>query len=141
MPGQFHQLGGRIVALLDLEFGHIGDPLADLAGLLGAQPVHSAWRLSQRPSCAWYQEGSGALVDIVAVRWHYILWALSNQLEFHAALADPVPGSDYMLNLHWCIETNLMALEAIAADAGVELGEVEEPGPAVSRVRPRLPAP
>jgi hypothetical protein len=30
--GQFHQRSGRIVALLDLEFGHIGDPLADLGG-------------------------------------------------------------------------------------------------------------
>jgi hypothetical protein len=41
-----------------------------------------------------------------------------------------------MLNLHWCIETNLMAIEAIAAGAGVELGEVEEPAPAVSAYGP-----
>jgi hypothetical protein len=97
------------VALLDLEFGHIGDPLADLAGLWVRNPfipLGDVAALMRR-----YQDGSGALVDIVAVRWLYILWALSNQLEFHAALADPVPGSDYMLNLHWCIETNLMALE------------------------------
>ena len=36
--GQFHQRGGRITALLDLEFGHIGDPLADLAGLWVRNP-------------------------------------------------------------------------------------------------------
>ena len=132
--GQFHQLDGRIVALLDLEFGHIGDPLADLAGLWVRNPfipLGDVAALMRR-----YQDGTGALVDIVAVRWHYILWALSNQLEFHAALADPVPGSDYMLNLHWCIETNLMALEAIATGAGVELGEVEEIAPAVSAYGP-----
>jgi aminoglycoside phosphotransferase (APT) family kinase protein len=132
--GQFHQRDGRIVALLDLEFGHIGDPLADLAGLWVRNPfipLGDVAALMRR-----YQDGSGALVDIVAVRWHYVLWALSNQLEFHAALADPVPGSDYMLNLHWCIETNLMALEAIAAGAGVELGEGEELVPAVSAYGP-----
>ena len=132
--GQFHQRGGRIVALLDLEFGHIGDPLADLAGLWVRNPfipLGDVAALMRR-----YQDGSGAVVDIVAVRWHYILRALSNQLEFHAALADPVPGSDYMLNLHWCIETNLMALEAIAAGSGVELEEVEELGPAVSPYGP-----
>jgi aminoglycoside phosphotransferase (APT) family kinase protein len=132
--GQFHQRNGRIVALLDLEFGHIGDPLADLAGLWVRNPfipLGDVAALMRR-----YQDGSGVLVDIVAVRWHYILWALSNQLEFHAALADPVPGSDYMLNLHWCIETNLMALEAIAAGSGVELGEVEELTPAVSAYGP-----
>lgn len=128
--GQFHQMDGRIVSLLDLEFGHIGDPLADLAGLWVRNPfipLGDVAALMRR-----YQDRSGTPVDITAVRWHYILWALSNQLEFHAALADPVPGSDYMLNLHWCIETNLMALEAIAADAGVELDEVEEPVPTVS---------
>jgi hypothetical protein len=41
-----------------------------------------------------------------------------------------------MLNLHWCIETNLMALEAIAAGAGVELDDVEEPVAAVSAYGP-----
>jgi aminoglycoside phosphotransferase (APT) family kinase protein len=132
--GQFHHVNGRISALLDLEFGHIGDPLADLAGLWVRNPFipfGDVAALMRR-----YQDGSGMPIDIVAVRWHYILWALSNQLEFHAALADPVPGSDYMLNLHWCVETNLMALEAIAADAGVELGEVPEPAPAVSAYGP-----
>jgi hypothetical protein len=132
--GQFHQMNGRITALLDLEFGHIGDPLADLAGLWVRNPfipLGDVAALMRR-----YAERSGAPIDIVAVRWHYILWSLSNQLEFHAALADPAPGSDYMLNLHWCVETNLMALEAMATDAGIELGEVEEPAPAVSAYGP-----
>jgi aminoglycoside phosphotransferase (APT) family kinase protein len=132
--GQFHQRGGRITALLDLEFGHIGDPLADLAGLWVRNPfipLGDVAALMRR-----YAERGRVPVDIAAVRWHYILWSLSNQLEFHAALADPAPGSDYMLNMHWCIETNLMALEAIAADAGVELGEVEEIAPADSAYGP-----
>jgi aminoglycoside phosphotransferase (APT) family kinase protein len=132
--GQFHQIDGRIMSLLDLEFGHIGDPLADLAGLWVRNPfvpLGDVAALMRR-----YADRSGRPVDITAVRWHYILWALSNQLEFHVALGDPPPGSDYMLNLHWCIETNLMALEAIATDAGIELGEVEEPGPTVSAYGP-----
>ena len=65
-----------------------------------------------------------------------ILWALSNRLEFHAVLADPVPGTDYMLNLHWCVESDLMALEGIASTVGVELGEVEEPQPTASGYGP-----
>lgn len=122
--GQFHQQDGRITSMLDLEFCHVGDPLSDLAGLWVRTPfipfgdVGSLMR--------HYQQRSGAPIDLVAVRWHYILWSLSNQLEFHGALAEPVPGTDYMLNLHWCIETNLMALEAIAVQAGVELGPLDE---------------
>jgi aminoglycoside phosphotransferase (APT) family kinase protein len=122
--GQFHQRGGRIVSLLDLEFGHIGDPLSDLAGLWVRNPFIAfgdVAALMRR-----YEKRSGTPIDLAAVHWHYILWALSNQLEFHAVLADPVPGTDYMLNLHWCIETNLMALEAIATAAGVTCGDVEE---------------
>jgi len=83
-----------------------------------------------------YEERSGTAVDLDAVHYHYILWALSNQLEFHAVLADPVPGTDYMLNLHWCVETNLMALEGIAAVVGAELPEVAEPEPAASGYGP-----
>ena len=56
--GQFHQRSGRIVALLDLEFGHIGDPLADLAGLWVRNPfipLGDVAALMRR-----YQDGSGA---------------------------------------------------------------------------------
>lgn len=122
--GQFHQQDGRITAMLDLEFGHIGDPMADLAGLWVRNPFipfGDVAALMRR-----YEERSGAPVDLVAVHWHYILWALSNQLEFHAVLADPVPGTDYMLNLHWCIESNLMVLEGIATAAQVRLAKVAE---------------
>ena len=122
--GQFHQQDGRITSLLDLEFGHVGDPLSDLAGLWVRTPFIAfgdVGALMRR-----YQERSGVPVDLDAVRWHYILWSLSNQLEFHTVLADPVPGTDYMLNLHWCIETNLMALEGIAAQAGVEFAPLDE---------------
>lgn len=122
--GQFHQRDGRIVALLDLEFGHVGDPLADLAALWVRNPFIAfgdVAALMRR-----YEKVSGTPVDLYAVHWHYILWALSNQLEFHAVLADPVPGSDYMLNMHWCIESNLMALEAIASTVGVELDVVPQ---------------
>lgn len=121
--GQFHHQDGRITALLDLEFGHIGDPLSDLAALWVRNPFIAfgdVAHLMRR-----YRDRSGTDLDLDAIRWHYILWCLSNQLEFHAVLAEPVPGTDYMLNLHWCIETNLMALEAIASALEVPLDVVE----------------
>jgi len=76
-----------------------------------------------------YQERSGLPVDLVAVQYHYILWALSNPIEFHAVLAEPMGGADYMLNLHWVIESNLLALEGIADVMGIDLEDVEEPAP------------
>ncbi|MCW2621764.1 MAG: hypothetical protein JWL64_1366 [Frankiales bacterium] len=132
--GQFLHEGGRVTALLDLEFGHIGDPMQDLAGLWVRNPFlefGDVAALMRR-----YEARSGTTVDLEAVQYHYILWALSNQLEFHAVLADPVPGADYMLNLSWCIETNLMALEGIATLMGVDLADVPEPEPVESGYGP-----
>jgi aminoglycoside phosphotransferase (APT) family kinase protein len=134
--GQFLHQGGRITAVLDLEFGHIGDPMQDLAGLWVRNPFlgfGDVAALVRR-----YEERSGTAVDLDAVHYHYILWSLSNQLEFHAVLAEPepVPGADYMLNLSWCIETNLMALEGIATVVGVELPDVAEPEPVDSGFGP-----
>jgi hypothetical protein len=41
-----------------------------------------------------------------------------------------------MLNLHWCIETNLMALEGIATSVGVDLPQVTAPAPVESAYGP-----
>jgi aminoglycoside phosphotransferase (APT) family kinase protein len=132
--GQFHHLDGRIVAMLDIEFAHVGDPMMDLGGIWTRNafiPFGDVPALFRR-----YQDRSGRPVDIASVQYHYILWALSNPIEFHSVLADPVPGADYMLNLHWVIESNLLALEGIAHVMNVELEAVEEPHPVRSPFGP-----
>jgi hypothetical protein len=132
--GQFHHLGGKILAVLDIEFAHVGDPMMDLGGIWTRNafiPFGDVAALFRR-----YQDRSGRRVDIASVQYHYILWALSNPIEFHAVLADPVPGADYMLNLHWVIESNLLALEGIAHVMKVELEAVEEPDPVRSPFGP-----
>ncbi|MCU1592822.1 MAG: hypothetical protein JWO12_214 [Frankiales bacterium] len=132
--GQLLHENGKVTAILDLEFGHIGDPMMDLGGMWTRNPFipfGDMGALMRR-----YQEQSGRPVDIKAVQHHFILWCLSNPLEFHPVLADPVAGSDYMLNLSWVIESNLLALEGIADVLGIELAEVEEPTATVSGYRP-----
>ncbi len=125
--GQFHHLGGRIVALLDLELAHIGDPMMDLAGFRQRDTiVHYGDMNSLYDRYATYR---GEPVDLDAVQWHHFAFTLSNELAFHAALAEPTPGSDYMTNLQWCSETNLFAVEALAEILGIELREVEMPEP------------
>ena len=128
--GQFHHEHGRIVAVLDLELGHIGDPMMDLA----------AWRMrdtivgyGDMPELyARYEELSGTPVDLDAIRWHHMAFTLSNQLAYSHALRDPSPASDLMTNLHWCCETNLFATEAWAEHLGIDLPDVEMPKPRFS---------
>ena len=123
--GQFHQADGRIVAVLDLEIGHIGDPMMDLA----------AWRMrdtivgygSFPELYARYEELSGTPVDRAALMRHHFAFTLTNQLAVGQALRQPGPATDFMTNMQWCLETNLFATEALAELMDLELPTVEEP--------------
>ena len=129
--GQFHTANGRIIAVLDVEIGHIGDPMMDLA----------AWRQRDtilgygdfKPLYARYEELSGKPVDIDALMRHHFAFTLSNELAFSAALRNPASDSDLMTNMQWCYETNLFATEALAEIYDLELPTVETPAPRESR--------
>lgn len=123
--GQFQHQGGRITALLDLEIGHIGDPLMDLAGFRMRDTV---LHYGDLPALyERYAKHRGEPVDMDAIRYYHLAFTLSNQLAYHMALADPPLESDYMTNMQWCSETNLHAVEALAEILDVELGSVELP--------------
>ncbi len=123
--GQFHHEQGRLTGMLDLELGHIGDPLMDLAGFRMRDSIIGYGefpRMYER-----YAERTGVPVDLEAVRHHHLAFTLTNQFAFHAALAEPVPGSDFMTNMQWCSETNLYAVETLAEIHGIELADVDAP--------------
>jgi aminoglycoside phosphotransferase (APT) family kinase protein len=129
--GQFHQQDGHIVAVLDVEIGHIGDPMMDLAAWRMRDTVIGYGdfaRLYDR-----YAELTGKPVDLDAVQRHHFAFTLTNQLAFSAALRAPTPESDLMTNLQWCDETNLFATEALAEILDVELPTVDMPAPRESR--------
>jgi aminoglycoside phosphotransferase (APT) family kinase protein len=123
--GQFHQADGRIVAVLDLEIGHIGDPMMDLA----------AWRMrdtivgyGEFPALyARYEELSGTPVDLDAIMRHHFMFTLTNQLALGQAVRHPNDETDLMTNMQWCYETNLFATEALAEIMDVELPNIEAP--------------
>jgi len=123
--GQFHHQSGRITAILDLEIGHVGDPMMDLAAFRMRDTVIGFGefpKLYQR-----YEEISGSPVDVAAIQHHHLAFTLTNQLAFHAALAAPSPESDFMTNMQWCSETNLFAVEALAEILDIPLPETEAP--------------
>lgn len=123
--GQFHHDGGHLVSLLDVELGHIGDPMMDLAGwrmrdsVLGFGDFGSIYER--------YAELTSQPVDLEAIQLHHIAFTLSNELSFSHTLRAPSPGTDLMTNMQWCNETNLFATEAIAEHLDIELPAVETP--------------
>jgi aminoglycoside phosphotransferase (APT) family kinase protein len=123
--GQLHHEGGRLVAVLDVELAHVGDPMMDLAGFRQRDSILHYGDMDRL--YAEYEARGGVPIDRDAVQHHNFAFTLSNQLAFHSALADPAPGSDYMTNLQWCCETNLFAVEALAEIVGIELEPVVTP--------------
>ncbi|MCH2170692.1 phosphotransferase family protein [Myxococcota bacterium] len=122
--GQFHHQNGRISALMDLENGHIGDPVMDLATFRMRDTILGYGDF--RRIYAHYEKVSGLRLDLRALQHHLMAMALCDQLAYHTALADPPPGADFMTNMQWCSETNLFALEVLAEMLGLELEPVEE---------------
>ena len=129
--GQFHQADGRIVAVLDIEIGHIGDPMMDLAAwrmrdtIVGYGDFHQLY--------ARYGELSGTPIDLEALMRHHVMFTLTNQLALGQAVRRPTADTDLMTNMQWCYETNLFATEALAEVLQVELPTVDEPIAAESR--------
>jgi hypothetical protein len=129
--GQLMHRDGRLQAIVDLEIGHIGDPMMDLAGFRMRTSVLNFGDFDRLYRV--YAEASGSPVDLEAVRYYHFAFTLSNQLAFHAALADPPRGSDYMTNMQWCAETNIYSMEALAEILGLELEPVPMPEPRRTR--------
>jgi aminoglycoside phosphotransferase (APT) family kinase protein len=131
--GQFHHQDGGVTAILDLELGHLGDPMMDLAAFRMRDTVLGFGDMNLLYD--QYAKHSGVPVDLDAIMHHHFVFALTNQLVFHAALAAPPAASDYMTNMQWASETNLFALEGLAEIMGVdELDRVEVPEPRESPV-------
>lgn len=130
--GQFHQMNGKLVAMIDVEIGHIGDPMMDLAAFRMRDTIMHYGDISEL--YRQYEEFSGEPIDLQAVQWHHIFFTLANALAFHVSLAAPTPESDYMTNLQWVNETNLFALEAVAEYLGIDLPKVDMPEPEATQV-------
>ncbi|EID15705.1 protein kinase [Mycolicibacterium phlei RIVM601174] len=129
--GQLHQKDGRLIALLDVEIGHIGDPMMDLAAPRMRDTVLHFGDFTALYEA--YERAGGYPVDIDAVQLHHIAFTLTNELAFRNSLNCPSPDADYMTNLHWCSETNLHAIEALAERLGLELEPPDLPDASLTR--------
>jgi aminoglycoside phosphotransferase (APT) family kinase protein len=130
--GQFHHQDGHLVALVDIEIGHLGDPMMDLAAWRMRETVIPYGNFTQLYDR--YAELTGRPVDLAAIQWHHLFFTLTNQLSFHGALARPVAETDYMTYAQWVSETNLHAIETLAEYLAIDLEPVPIPEPIGSPV-------
>ena len=76
--GQFHHEDGRVTAILDLELGHLGDPMMDLAAFRMRDTVLGFGDMNVLYD--QYAKHAGAPVDLDAIMHHHFVFTLTNQM-------------------------------------------------------------
>ncbi|MDO8389959.1 MAG: phosphotransferase [Actinomycetota bacterium] len=129
--GQFMHQNGHLVAIIDLEFGHVGDPLEDL----------TIWRMRDTllhfgdfaKIYARYEQFTGTPIDLEAIKRHHFAACMGNGLQFGAAWRDPLPETDVMNIMQWSSETNLMATDFLGEYLGLDLPTLQAPDASETR--------
>ena len=132
--GQFLFDQGRVTAMIDLELAYIGDPLADLAGMLNrdlSEPMGDLNRAFHR-----YAGLMGEPLDVKSVWYHTARFGICTPIACAPLLAAPPAQFNYPVYLGWDIVYGRICLEAIARFSGIALREPELPEPAPSRHAP-----
>jgi len=121
--GQFLFENGRVTALIDMETGYLGDPLADLGGLLGRDLGEPLGELA--PAFRRYAELSGREVDFDVVRFHGLRFNLCTPLVMAHFVAGAQPEIDHAMYQAWSIVWGRAALAGIAELLRVDLPEIK----------------
>jgi aminoglycoside phosphotransferase (APT) family kinase protein len=127
-PGNFMFAGGRVVAVVDWELSHLGDPMDDIAwlSLRAAQEpfTYLPDRLSE------YEELSGHPLAVDRVRYYRVMAEAKLLVMAHRPQtngAEPVRPDDIGNRLVYGMLHRRLWLEAFADFGGFELRPPEEP--------------
>jgi hypothetical protein len=127
--GQFLSKGTEITAILDVEIGHIGDPLHDLACFRGRHPVEN---MGDVPALfRHYAQVTGESLDLRVIAYHTVVFLALATIGPILALSEKHPGGDWVEGVMQLAFIGRRALDAIAELAGVELDELQLPEPHV----------
>ncbi len=129
--GQFIFEDGRVTAMLDMELGYLGDPLADLGGLFCRDLTEKMGDLNV--AIERYEVASGKPVDRRVVLYHAIRFALTTPLGTGLAIVEPHVAVEYVQYLTWYLVYSRAPLELIAHREGYSLEEPERPSARESR--------
>jgi len=128
--GQFIFDQGRVTAMLDMELGYLGDPLADLGGLFSRDLTEDMGDLDVVVDR--YAAASGRAVDRRVVLYHAIRFALTTPVSTGLALMEPHVAVEYVQYLTWYLVYSRTPLQLIAHREGYALEAPELPTESLS---------
>lgn len=117
--GQYIFEGGHLTAMLDMELGYLGDPLADLGGLFSRDLTEKMGDLDF--AIDRYEAARGTPVDRRVVIYHAIRFALTTPVSTGLALMAPHVAVEYVQYLTWYLVYSRTPLELIAHREGYAL--------------------
>jgi aminoglycoside phosphotransferase (APT) family kinase protein len=135
--GQFLHEGGRITALYDFETCLIGDPLMDLAALRLRNPAEPLGAdLSQL--FRHYATVTGEPIDVAALRFHTVVFALVGVMALAGPMVEPQAGSPHLEYLWWDLMQRRALVWALAECIGVSIDPPVLPTAMESALSPML---
>jgi aminoglycoside phosphotransferase (APT) family kinase protein len=126
--GQFLFEDERLIGLIDLEVGYVGDPIAEFAGLRlrdSTEPLGDIAALADQ-----YQLLTGDSIDKRSIEYHTAGFTAVNGFLLWPLAFRPVAEQDYIAYLSFAVGTCRWGMDAIAEHMGVDLGEVATAGSA-----------
>lgn len=117
--GQYIFEKGHLTAMLDMELGYLGDPLADLGGLFSRDLTEKMGSLDV--AIDRYEAARGRPVDRRVVLYHAIRFALTTPVSTGLALMAPHVAVEFVQYLTWYLVYSRTPLELIAHREGYAL--------------------
>jgi hypothetical protein len=128
--GQFLSKGTEITAILDVEIGHLGDPLHDLACFRGRHPVEN---MGDVPALfRHYAQVTGESLDLRVIAYHTVVFLALATIGPILALMEKHPGGDWVEGVLQLAFIGRRTLDAMAEVVGAELDELQLPEPHVT---------
>ncbi|KPF79309.1 hypothetical protein [Novosphingobium sp. AAP93] len=125
--GQFLSDGPEVTCILDVEIGHLGDPMRDLACYRGRHPIEN---MGDVPALfRHYEQASGQPLDYDAIAFHTVAFLGEAYYGPLFGLHDMGRGGDWVESIVQVAVIGRRAVEALAEIIGLELDNMALPPP------------
>lgn len=125
--GQFLSEGPKVTCILDVEIGHLGDPMRDLACFRGRHPIEN---MGDVPALfLHYEKASGVPLDYDALAFQSVAFLCEAYYGPLFGLNDTGRGGDWVESAVQVAVIGRRAMEALAEIIGLELETFSLPEP------------
>ncbi len=133
-PGNFLFHEGRVSALVDWELAHISDPMTDIACVRSRDLYYPIGRFPER--LARYSELSGREIDLESLLFYNVKTQALVPMSLAPVVQNLGPRTEHAEWIAQYVFYLRTTAQALAEAIGLELEEVELPGPRPTRFTP-----